>query len=525
MDKSNGSIMWSDSTSGQIVQGPSIVDGQIVTANVAGEVVAYNEAGTRVWSRNLSAEIPGAPSGGGGLVYVADYDGTVWALDSLDGAIEWSTGGFAPFIFSTPVYYNGGVYVCDYYGSVHAINSSTGALDWTTDFSDYFYAPCLIDNNTLFVIGEYGILHMLNVSDGAPKGSVTVSSTYVSSPAAAAHGYLYVADEDGVLKCYGFKGAGLTYEFSITPPFTTVAVGGMLTLEAKRTDVYGTPVLLSTCSWTMMSGPGTIMPISDIGDKALFLAGMKSGFSVLNVTSDDVTIQVPVWITPGPASDISVSPSTATIVVGHSLRFSASVHDAFGNAVTDPVSWSSTVGTISSQGTFSAGQKLCSGKVIATSGNLSKEIEISVVHGTLSTLVISPSQVSANTGSIVVLTALAQDEYGNNISDLPFEWTSATGTILQIGDGGQAILQVGNASGEWMVTVTCGELSKEVTIKVAESAPVTVSGDSLPIMLGVLIVILVAALLSVIFFLGGRISRLEETLRRLGPGLGGSPPT
>ena len=525
MDELNGSIIWSDSTSGQIVQGPSIVDGLIVTANIAGEVVAYNDTGSRVWSRNLSVEIPGAPSGGGGLVYVADYDGTVWALDSLDGATEWSTGGFDPFIFSTPAYYDGVIYICDYYGSAHAINASTGALEWTTYLSDYFYAPPLINNRTLFVPGGQGILHILNTSNGTPIGSITVSSTWISSPAAVAHGYIYIADENGALKCYGFKGAGVTYEISITPSFTTVAVGEILTLEAKRTDVYGTPVLLSTCCWAMMSGPGTIMPISDIGDRALFLAGMKAGFSILNVTSDDTTIQVPIWITPGSTSDISISPSVATIEVGQSIRFSASAHDAFGNAVIDPVSWSSTVGTISSHGTFSAGLEPCTGKVIATSGNMSREIEISIIHGALATLVVSLSQTSVATGSIVVLTALAQDEYGNNISDMPFEWTSTAGSILRIGEGGQAILQVGDASGEWKVTVSCGELSKEVMIKVADSSPVTVSSDnSLVVILGALIGLLVVALLSVIIFLGNRISRLEEILRRLGPGLGGPPP-
>lgn len=525
MDESDGSIIWSDLTLGQIVQGPSIVDGLIVTANIAGEVVAYNDTGSRVWSRNLSAEIRSAPSGGGGLVYVADYDGTVWALDSLDGAIEWSTGGFDPFIFSTPAYYEGVIYVCDYYGSAHAINASTGALEWTTYLSDYFYVSPLINNDTLFVPGERGILHLLDISNGTPIGSVSVSSTWISSTAAAAHGYIYIADENGALKCYGFKGAGVTCEISITPSFTTVAVGGMLTLEAKRTDVYGTPVLLSTCSWTMMSGPGTIMPISDIGDRALFLAGMKAGFSILSVTSDDTTIQVPIWITPGSTSDISISPSEATIQVGKTIRFSASAHDAFGNVVIDPVSWSSTVGTISSQGTFSAGLEPCTGKVIATSGNMSREIEISIVHGALATLVVSPPQVSIATGGIAVLTAVAQDEYGNNISDMPFEWTSTAGSILGIGEGGQAILQVGNASGEWTVTVTCGNLSEEVMIEVANGLPATAGSDnSLPIILGAMIGLLLVALLSVTVFLGKRISRLEEILRRLGPGLGGAPP-
>jgi len=525
MDESNGSIVWSDSTSGQIVQGPSIVDGLIVTTNIAGEVVAYNDTGSRAWSRNLSVEIPGAPSGGGGLVYLVDTDGTVWALDSLDGATEWSTGGFDPFIFSAPAYCDGVIYVCDYYGSAHAINASTGALEWTTYLSDSFYVPPLINNHTLFVPGERGILYILNALNGTLLGSVTVSPTWISSPVAVAHGYLYVADENGVLRCYGFKGAGVTYDISITPSSTTVAVGGMLTLEAKRTDVYGTPVLLSTCCWTMMNGPGTIMPISDIGDKALFLAGMKAGFSILNVTSDDTTIQVPIWITPGSTSDISISPSAATLKVGQSIRFSASMHDAFGNAVVDPVIWSSTVGTISSQGTFSAGLKPCTGKVIVTSGNLSREIEVSIIHGAIATLFVSPSQVSIATGDIVVLTAVAQDEYGNNISDMPFEWISTTGSILRIGEGGQAILQVGNASGEWKVAVTCGNLSKEVTITVANSLPATVGSDNtLAIILGALIGLLVAALLSIIIFLGKRISRLEEILRRLGPGLGGPPP-
>jgi hypothetical protein len=260
------------------------------------------------------------------------------------------------------------------------------------------------------------------------------------------------------------------------------------------------------------------MPISDIGDKALFLAGMKAGFSILNVTSDDTTIQVPIWITPGSTSDISISPSAAIIEVGKSVRFSASMHDAFGNAVVDPVIWSSTVGTVSSQGTFSAGLEPCAGKVIATSGNMSREIEISIIHGALATLFVSPSQISIATGGIVVLTAVAQDEYGNNISDMPFEWISTAGSILRIGEGGQAILQVGNASGEWKVTVTCGKLSEDVMIKVTNSLPATVGGDSLAIILGALIGLLAVALLSVIIFLGKRISRLEEILRRLGPG-------
>lgn len=65
-----------------------------------------------------------------GVVYVAAYDGNVYALNASTGAKLWSylTGGI---VFSTPAVSKGVVYVGSGDGNVYALNATTGAKLWS----------------------------------------------------------------------------------------------------------------------------------------------------------------------------------------------------------------------------------------------------------------------------------------------------------------------------------------------------------------------------------------------------------
>ena len=110
----------------------SSADARRATTRVPGEdgiVVAYAaDSGKIVWQRTTGLN-ESSPLVAGGLVYVADWDGIVWALDARTGRTRWTfrTGGR---IKGSLALAGGRVFVGDYDGRVYALDARTGRFAW-----------------------------------------------------------------------------------------------------------------------------------------------------------------------------------------------------------------------------------------------------------------------------------------------------------------------------------------------------------------------------------------------------------
>ncbi len=133
------------------------------------------------------------------------------------------------------------------------------------------------------------------------------------------------------------------------------------------------------------------------------------------------------------ATEVTVSPSPATIVSGHTQQFAVTGIDQFGNSMTPTVTWGTTggVGTISSSGLLTASYAAETGTVTATAtsafGNAFGSANVTVTNTppVINSVTGSPSPV---TGTQAVLSCVATDDGGP--ANLSYTWLA---TMVPVG--------------------------------------------------------------------------------------------
>jgi outer membrane protein assembly factor BamB len=96
VDKENGEIQWTDTVSSRIEAGSVVHGGSVYYGSCAGEVIRANiETGDRIWkfqcdfSADKRSPIYCQPIATDELVYVANMEGQVYAIDTPSGTLRW----------------------------------------------------------------------------------------------------------------------------------------------------------------------------------------------------------------------------------------------------------------------------------------------------------------------------------------------------------------------------------------------------------------------------------------------------
>ncbi|MEM0344246.1 MAG: hypothetical protein QXU73_08415, partial [Thermoplasmata archaeon] len=309
-------------------------------------------------------------------------------------------------------------------------------------------------------------------------------------PIAISNGYMVVTDRSGLVICLGFEGVGIPAHVVLTPTSADLGVGGAALFTAKLYDRYFNELSGYTYAWESIHGLGTVFPISPSGDTAMYVAGAVAGVDAITVSVAGCEASAQIRISPGTAYSIEIIPLEAEVAVGESLQFTAVVRDAYGNVIPDVVvTWSADawIGTIDASGLFMASTVSGSGAVKATCGPIVGTASVRVLPGPLESIVVSPSSVSAEAGSTIIVSAKGYDQYGNEISGLTFSWSTTIGSVApSTPDGAYAILCVGTATGTGIVTVQSGAviLGVPVTVTAAPVSTIVIAPGSASVIVG-----------------------------------------
>ena len=172
-------------------------------------------------------------------------------------------------------------------------------------------------------------------------------------------------------------------------------------------------------------------------------------------------------------TDITVTPSSATLMVGETKGFVATALDQDGNAMPGiDIAWSSSdpiVGTIDDDGVFTA---LVAGTatVTAASGDIAgtATVTVSDEEPVLTGLNVTPPRATLAAGDSLKFIVTARDQNGNVMPAGAVAWTSsdpAAGTIDD--DGVFTALAAGTAT----VTATSGEVAATAAVTVIAAEP------------------------------------------------------
>ena len=307
---------------------------------------------------------------------------------------------------------------------------------------------------------------------------VTASTVWSIDPGAAGSwsGNTYTSQLAGVWSVKGTYGSlsdsiylmvnhASMVSISVTPAGATVAAGSNEVYSVTAYDTFGNSWdVTSSAQLSVSSGAGGTWSSNTYTPAiagAWIITAVVPGFSA--TTSINVVH--------GTIASITISPKTPTITAGSTLTFTATAYDAYGNQwdVSNQAiwiidsgaqgSWTNSVYTSAKAGTW---------EVTGDYDNLMDNTFLTVNHGTITGITISPASASINAESTQSYTATASDAYGNT-----WDTTSTTSWQISAGAGGQ---WTGNTytsanSGSWIVTGTSGGVSGTATLTVNAYLP------------------------------------------------------
>lgn len=228
--------------------------------------------------------------------------------------------------------------------------------------------------------------------------------------------------------------AGELASITLTPPTTELAVGATQQFTAVGKDANSNVVEIPARTWSVEAGGGTI------DTAGLFTAGTVANTftNTVKVTSGSISSASSVTVTPGPLTNLVITPASKSLAIGATQQFIVVGTDANNNVVAITPTWQAVAGgTIDDNGLFTAGTSTgtFSNAVIATVGTLAQTASITVTVGPLATITVTPANGSVTRNNHLQFTAVGKDAGGNVVSISPtWSVTPNAGSISSTGN-------------------------------------------------------------------------------------------
>ena len=172
---------------------------------------------------------------------------------------------------------------------------------------------------------------------------------------------------------------------TVTPRTSTVTVGQAATVTATVSDAQGNPLTIPYFAPTWTSGSPTVS-IARSGDFTVSATGVSIGTSTITASYKGLLATAQVTVVAPVQNTLTITPLSASLLVGGSTTLTATVRDPAGNIVAAPISWQSAnsgiaavtpsqpVGTATVTGVAAGGPVA----ITATSGSLTASSQITV---------------------------------------------------------------------------------------------------------------------------------------------------
>src|SRR5262245_501880 len=202
------------------------------------------------------------------------------------------------------------------------------------------------------------------------------------------------------------KGPVATVE--ITPPATTLSVGGNTKLKAVTRLANGTEVTGRFCTW--FASNDNLVTISEKGD----VYAVAEGTVTITAVCEQKTGTAQVTVSPAAVASVEVTPIDPVVKRDYTIQMMAVVKDAAGNILANrPITWSiggtcPNCASVSQQGLVTGLQE-GTALVIAASGEKSDAESIDVTANPVVRVVVEPSSLSLSLNSSTALNARTFD--------------------------------------------------------------------------------------------------------------------
>ncbi len=219
-DAEEGTLLWGiyhSNDDGHAFSHPCVHLGRVYSGWADGNLICLDALnGATVWERALEPANIAAPTFSEGRIYYFVTGVGLMALDPENGETIWSRPGL--FSAASIAAAGGQLFVVQSDGSVTALDSATGTVNWSriTHDGSLYMEPVVAGDKLYFASRDVAstdvILRCLDCATGDSIWSADTGAYGLSSPAVS-NGNLYLTNRIGDLYCYGTQSimaAGLT---------------------------------------------------------------------------------------------------------------------------------------------------------------------------------------------------------------------------------------------------------------------------------------------------------------------------
>jgi len=206
LDADTGKVRWKV-TMAPTESSPLVAGGLVYVGDWSGKVYALNaKSGRVVWTYQTGDKVKDGLAYAGGRVFFGSYDTHVYALSARTGKLIWKSGaqqrlGATGTFYSTPAVAYGRVYVGATDGKMYSFGATSGKLRWSHGTGSYVYASPAVWNRTVYAGSYDGTFYAFDAATGDVRWQFKTAGP-ISGSAVVINGVVYVS-------CFGGRTYGL----------------------------------------------------------------------------------------------------------------------------------------------------------------------------------------------------------------------------------------------------------------------------------------------------------------------------
>jgi uncharacterized protein YjdB len=249
-------------------------------------------------------------------------------------------------------------------------------------------------------------------------GLVVAGSLFVAVLA----GLVYVLFSDNEIAPVGMV--------SIIASADSTIVGGSLTFIGEMRDAAGELLDGREKLWSSSAPKIAVIDTSGV------IIGISEGRTVITLLSEGVVTNLPIDILSAPVESVTLTPETATVVVGERIQLATIINDFRGNPVSGrDVRWSSrepNIASVDASSGLVTGIFAGTATIIAESEETVGEANITVNEAPVALVLVDPESTTILRGETIVASVTLRDTEGNVAGGRLIDWTSSDPEIATV---------------------------------------------------------------------------------------------
>lgn len=207
-----GNQVWTYAVDNQIIEAPAVdpANNRVFVGTVSGTIYGLNGTGGQLWTKDLSTPVGGDLIFKNNTLYVAGFNGGLWALDPDGGGNQWTANLPSNVMGSPAVSSTGTVYIGCQDKQLYAVGN--GSVQWSIPTGgEVWSTPAIALDQSIYFGSNDGWLYAVK-PDGTTKWVEEVGGQIWGRPLIAEDGFVYVASTSKYVTKYESNFGGMIWE-------------------------------------------------------------------------------------------------------------------------------------------------------------------------------------------------------------------------------------------------------------------------------------------------------------------------